>query len=197
MVGRKYINMKKPWKASLIQSLWPGGSRHPRPQGKILFYYPPARTYPPCRLTFRWPSDQASSRSTAEVLFGPSRRPHDNRRLCYRPRKSAFRRPSDRPPPDQRLLWISEGLTCLTDTFRYLSDAYVRPASAGGHASSFHCIGASPDSPSDVQDPSRYGDTCPVRISLPLPCTSLPRPLASPIISRQLSATSPPPWTYR
>jgi hypothetical protein len=157
---------------------------------------PAQECYTSCRLPIRLPSDRARSRSTAEVDFGKSRRPRVIQSRCYRSRKLGARRPSDRPPPDPRPLCISEGLTCLTDTFRYLSDAYVRPASAQGHASSFDCIGASPDNPFNVQDPFRYGDTCPVHISAPLPCTSLPHLLASPLISRHLSATSPPPWTY-
>lgn len=95
--------------------------------------------------------------------------------------KLITRQPLDREPPDRRPSSISEHPTRLTDTFRYLSDAYV----TRGQLSRPNPIGAAPDSLFTVQEGSRYGDTCPAHVLVPLPCTSLPHPLAS-------SLTRPP-----
>ena len=93
---------------------------------------------------------------------------------------------------------VSEGPRRPTDTFRYLSDAYV----TRGQMSRPSSIGAPYDRFLAVQEGARYGDTCPSHVPVLLSYTSFPRSPTSSLIrppgrhlivpvDRSQAATSP------
>ncbi len=152
--------------------------------------------YSSYRLPVRQPLDSTGPRSTVGVDFGKSRRPDINKGSSYRSCRLSARQPLDRASPDRRPTAISEDPTCLTDTFRYLSDACVRRASredtCHSQIASEQCL--------TILSPYRAGSdiATPVQPTSSLCCRARHRhvcPLC-PSFSHVV-ATSSPPWTGR